>query len=127
MLGRDEELEEIETRVHDLKMDLGGEDKAMAGHLQRKEAEKDKTGDPEGEIQYMIESIDAYQKEINGLLDEIEDLGERREKCFDEIDPEFTYPVRDERTKREKNKGRKSAMGPRGAAKAMSKGRDFGY
>lgn len=35
--------------------------------------------------------------------------------------------MREERAKREKNRGRKSALGPRGAAKSMAKGRDYGY
>ena len=117
---RDEELEEIDTRVYDLKVDLGDEDKNMAAAMVKKEAEKEKAGDKDGELAYTIESIDAYQKEIKELLDEIEDLGERRDKCFEEFDPEIPYPVRDERNKREKTKGTKSALGPRGAAKAMS-------
>lgn len=124
---RDEELEEIETRVWELTHDLNVEDKNVEEGLIKKKEEHSKTGDKNCDIDYLEENVEKFRREIKELQEEIADLGDRREKLFDEFDPELPYTVRNERTKREKNKGRKSALGPRGAAKNMNKGKDYGY
>jgi len=72
----------------------------------------------------MIENIDQYKKDIKNLLEEVDDLDELRDKCFEEFDLDIPYPVRDERKKRGANKGRKGALSPRGAP---VRDKNYGY
>ena len=110
---RDEELEEIQALLTDFKDDLAKETEDMNGHQKKTEDEKETKGDPEGEIEYQIEGIGNYKKDIKSLNNEIEDLQDQRDKCFDEFDEDIPNPVRDERKRREQAKGRKSALASR--------------
>jgi hypothetical protein len=61
----------------------------------------------------LIENIIAYKKDIKALNNEIEDLKDQRDKCFEEFDQDVPSPVRDERRRRQQVKGRRSALASR--------------
>jgi hypothetical protein len=97
---RDEELAEIDALLLDFKEDLNAELDSMEKELHKNEQKTLKEGDAKGDLGNQKDGIVSYIGEIQGLLEQVDDLKAEKDECFGEFDADIPRPVKEERVAR---------------------------
>ena len=86
----------------------------MEKELHKNEQKTLKEGDAKGDLGNQKDGIVSYIGEIQGLLEQVDDLKAEKDECFQEFDVDIPRPVKEERVARQSvadvasPKGRKS-------------------